>query len=187
MCDEATSALDPETTQTILKLLQQINEQYGITIVLITHSMDVAKTICDRVALIEQGQIVRDEAVVDFFIKPHDADDLEFLQSYLAHDIPEPIQEKLSAEWREDYSPLIRIVFRGDVVNQPIIAEVTRTLDMQINILQGNIEYIKHQPVGHVIATIAKHGAKTSKDDNERVIQALIKSGLHVEELGYVT
>lgn len=192
LCDEATSALDPETTQTILNLLQKINQQFGITIVLITHAMDVVKSICDRVALIEHGCIVRDETVIDFFIKPHDSEGLDFLKSYLAHDIPKPIQEKLSITWQEGLSPLLRIVFQGDVVNQPVIAELTRTLNIDINILQGNIEYIKNQPVGHVITTLskqtkqAKQDSKVTRVEIENVKQALINHGLFVEELGYV-
>src|SRR5690625_5498165 len=70
LCDEATSALDPETTQSILRLLLQVNKELGITIVLITHSMDVIRQICDRVAVIEQGEIVESGAVVDVFLRP---------------------------------------------------------------------------------------------------------------------
>lgn len=186
LCDEATSALDPETTKTILNLLQQINQELGITIILITHEMDVVKTICDRVALIEQGRIVRDESVIDFFLKPHEGKQLDFLNAYLAHDIPAPIQARLSGTWSPRTNPLLRIVFQGEVASQPIIAYIMKKLEIDISILQGNIEFIKHQPVGHLIITMTKQGTSMNPAEVDSVKLALREQGLHVEELGYV-
>ena len=186
LCDEATSALDPETTKAILSLLKDINRRLKLTIVLITHEMSVVKAICDRVALIEKGRIVRDEPVIDFFLKPHDSPDLEFLNAYLAHELPELIQSRLEPTWQAGHSPVLRIYFRGEAANKPLIAEVSRVLGFDINILQGNIEFINNQPVGKLVVSVEKSDGVITRDELAQVKVHLTESGLVAEVLGYV-
>lgn len=187
LCDEATSALDPETTKTILTLLSNINKKMKITIVLITHEMSVVKTICDRVALIEQGRIVRDEAVLDFFLKPHSDPELTFLNAYLDHDIPEPVKVKLRPDWVPGASPVLRLYFKGDVVDKPLVYQLSQELGLAFNLLAGNIEFIKNQALGKMILNITKPGETLTTEALNHICDHLQQSGLSVEVLGYAS
>jgi D-methionine transport system ATP-binding protein len=145
LCDEATSALDPETTQSILRLLVDINRRLGLTIVLITHGMDVIRSVCDRVAVIDAGGIVELGDVVDVFLHPRHA----VTQSLLS-------ESGVDAEgWREMAQGmegmLLRISFRGDSTLQPMLSRVSRELELDLSILQGAVGRIKDTPYGQLV------------------------------------
>ena len=184
LCDEATSALDPATTQTILKLLQDINQEFGITIILITHEISVIKTICDRVVKLDQGEIICDKPTLDFFTQP--SDKVNLFNIDLPYQIPEPIQAQLICEPRASTLPLWRIIFCGEAAKQPIIANLIKQYQVDISILEGNIEYIQHQPLGHLLITLAKDGLALPQQVQHQIKQTLRDYGLYIEELGYV-
>lgn len=148
LCDEATSALDPETTQSILRLLSDINKDLGITIVLITHSMDVIRTICDRVAVIEGGKLVEMGQVLDVFLHPQH----EVTQSLLS-------ESGLDADGWQDLAQhiegrLLRLSFKGDSTSAPVLSQISRSFQMDLSILQGAVSRIKDTPYGQLVVAV---------------------------------
>lgn len=149
LCDEATSALDPETTQSILQLLLDINRKLQLTIVLITHEMDVIRTICDRVAVIDQAEIVESGTVADVFLHPHHA----VTQSLVAHSHTLEL-DSLGLNDGQVKGTLLRLTFMGDVTYQPILSQVTAKSTAHISILHGTIARIKNTPYGQLVVGI---------------------------------
>ena len=145
LCDEATSSLDPKTTREILNLLKNIHKKLGITIVLITHEMEVVKQICNRVAVIEGGKIVEEGAVVEVFAEPQHMTTKHFLQS-ASHEIPAEFFKALSPNRR-----LLRLRFKGDVAGEPVISEIVRKFDVEANILLGWIDRLQTLSIGTLI------------------------------------
>lgn len=137
LCDEATSALDPQTTDSILDLLVDINKRLGLTIVLITHEMHVIRKICDRVAVMENGKIVEQGEVLQVFRQPKQAITKRFVQQVI-----EPEETKETIIHLLDKYPngtVIQLTFVGEAAEQPLIANVVRQFHVDANILQGKI------------------------------------------------
>lgn len=111
LCDEATSALDPATTRSILELLKDINRRLGLTILLITHEMDVVKRICDQVAVISEGKLIEKDSVSEVFSHPKTPLAQQFIQSTLHLDIPEDYAKRMSPEPTVDHVPLLKLEF----------------------------------------------------------------------------
>lgn len=181
LCDEATSALDPETTLTILKLLKDINEKLGLTILLITHEMNVVKTICDRLAIIEAGKIIEQAEVLAFFSNPQTAVAKKFVRADLAEHLPAIIQERFSREQLANTNPLLFISFLGQAAQEPFISQIVKKFDIHLSILQANIEYIANQLVG-VMLVEAEGSAQNLAD----AMQYLLSKNIPAEILGYV-
>lgn len=137
LCDEATSALDPKTTREILALLNEINRSLGITIVLITHEMDVIKQICNKVAVIEKGKIVEEGLVSEIFADPQHSTTKNFLEK-ASHEIPATFFENPS-----NRKQLLRLKFKGKAANEPIMSDLVRKFDVNINILSGWIDQLQ--------------------------------------------
>lgn len=181
LCDEATSALDPTTTQTILQLLKDINKCLGITILLITHEIDVVKSICDRVALLDQGSIVEQADIVSFFTNPTKALTKKFVSMSLKQELPSLLQNRLSAEKKPHSHAVIRILFQGRAAAEPLIAHLMREMGIHLNILQANIELLKDTTLGIMVVEVM--GDQTSLPQG---IDYLVAKGLNVEMMGYV-
>jgi D-methionine transport system ATP-binding protein len=145
LCDEATSALDPQTTRDILNLIKNIHKKFGITIVLITHEMDVVKQICNKVAVLEKGNIIEQGMVSDVFADPHHATTKNFLQK-TSHDIPEDFFKSTDPNRK-----LLRLSFKGKTANEPIISTLVRKFDVDANILFGWIDRLQNVMVGTLI------------------------------------
>lgn len=179
LCDEATSALDPETTESILMLLRQINQQYGLTIVLITHEMNVVKRVCHRLAVMEQGQIQEITALSDAFRRP-DSIARNLLFTQLSPKLPECLQQQLSDVANE--RPLVRLFFEGENATVPFISQTSRDLQLDINILLANIDRFDDLTCGVLIVEL---------NANAELLQIFIQrcqnAGLFIEVLGYVT
>ena len=125
LCDEATSALDPNTTKSILQLLKKINRELGVTIVLITHQMEVVKAICNKIAVMEHGKIVESGNILEIFSKPTHSTTKEFvLESLYSHEVFDVIKE------REVKGKVYSISFIGDVVDEPILSETQKNYDI---------------------------------------------------------
>jgi len=144
-CDEATSALDPKTTKEILELLQKVHTELDVTIVLITHEMDVIKQICNKVAVIEAGEILETGLVVDIFAQPKYATTKDLLQ-HASHDIPQEVINNLSPSRQ-----LLSLRFKGQVAKEPIISQMIRKFDVDVNILQGWIDNLQNMMLGTLI------------------------------------
>ncbi len=145
LCDESTSALDPKTTREILNLLKTINQNLGVTIVLITHEMEVIKQICHKVAVIEKGSIVEKGLVYDVFSDPQHAITKHFLQN-TSHDIPPEFFKEVSPNRK-----LLRLHFRGKASGEPIISEIVRQFNVNANILLGWLDRLQTSFIGTLI------------------------------------
>ncbi|KAB2334766.1 methionine ABC transporter ATP-binding protein [Cytobacillus depressus] len=146
LCDEATSALDPQTTDSILELLVDINERLGLTIVLITHEMHVIRKICHRVAVMESGKVVEIGPVLEVFKNPQEPITKRFVQQ-----VTEPEETKETIEHLLEKFPagqVVQLTFVGDTTGQPLITELIRKYDITVNILQGKISHTQNGSYG---------------------------------------
>jgi len=141
LCDEATSALDPKTTESILQLLKVINRRMGVTILLITHQMQVIQRICNKVAVMEAGRIVEQGSVLDVFGAPKQAITQEFVRTVINDQVPEPIAQLVRADARN--SRVERLRFTGHAVNKPIISSLSRVDGLEPNILGATVEELE--------------------------------------------
>jgi D-methionine transport system ATP-binding protein len=171
LCDEATSALDPQTTQSVLQLLLDINRQLGLTIVLITHEMDVIRSICDRVAVIDGGAIVEEGEVTQVFLHPKHPTTRRFV--FEAEHIDE---SKQFDDYAQVSGKVVRLTFIGESTYQPILGSVARDCAVDFSILAGRIERIKDTPCGQL--TIALSG-----NDIDAALARFAAEGIDVEVL----
>ncbi|OCG37080.1 D-methionine ABC transporter, ATP-binding protein [Gilliamella sp. Fer1-1] len=181
LCDEATSALDPETTRSILALLKDINQKLGLTILLITHEMDVVKQICDQVAVISNGELVEQSSVGEMF--SHAKTDIarQFIQSTLHLNIPDDYLTRLSPEPKEGLNPLVRLEFTGVSVDSPLLSQIAKEFEIDSNIISAQMDYAGGVKFGLMLAEM-----KGNPKSMAPAIQFLIKNNTQVEVLGYV-
>lgn len=148
ICDEATSALDPETTAEILKLLKKVNKEFGITILLITHEMHVIQSICDRVAVMENGEVIESGDVFDVFTDPQHLTSQRFIRS-VQQDLPSP---EILEDWRSrGGNGFYRVIFKGDVTNEAILSQVTQRHRIHFNIVYGSIRELQERLFGDLV------------------------------------
>jgi D-methionine transport system ATP-binding protein len=181
LSDEATSALDPQTTHSILQLLKDINQKLGLTILLITHEMNVVKEICHRLAILEQGEIVEQSEVIQFFSRPETKIAKEFVRTALKQHLPENLQKRILPQRIDDSIPLLQISFIGKAASEPFIADLIQKFHIALNILQANIETIRDEIVGIMIVE-----ADADQEKINAGIQYLTEKGLNIEVIGYV-
>lgn len=160
LCDEATSALDPQTTESILQLLKKINEEYQITIVIITHEMEVIKQICNRVAVMEEGNIIESGSVFDIFSHPKTVTAQNFVRSVIRDEIPPSVFALL--ENGDGYNKIYQLEFFGIHSGQPVISHVAKRFEVEANILFGSINELQGVPFGHLIVEL--RGSETEID-----------------------
>jgi D-methionine transport system ATP-binding protein len=141
LCDEATSALDPKTTESILRLLKRVNQEMGVTILLITHQMQVIQMICNKVAVMENGQVVEQGSVMEVFSRPQAPVTQEFVRTVINDQIPGSIVELLQTEKR-NYR-VDRLKFIGSNVKRPVISEICRTEGVEVNILGATVQELE--------------------------------------------
>ncbi|MCR2045231.1 methionine ABC transporter ATP-binding protein [Anaerosalibacter massiliensis] len=157
LSDEGTSALDPKTTKSILDLLDKIRKEFGLTIVLITHQMEVIKDICDRVAIIEDGRIIELSTVEEIFTNPKTKTATEFISNL-----------KLNTEEEIDYerkpgSKILRLSFLGENSKKPIVSKMVKYFDIDVNILSGNINELMSTSIGNLILEISGKSEEIEK------------------------
>lgn len=150
LSDEATSALDPQTTRAILKLLKDINSRLNLTILLITHDMNVIKQICDRVAVIDDSRIVEVGDVLSIFTNPQTPTSRSFINTIVNKEFPEELAHHLLQANGKESSRLIRVSFIGSSAGEPLISSLVKTFDVKANILYGNIDRVKDIPFGNL-------------------------------------
>jgi D-methionine transport system ATP-binding protein len=175
LCDEATSALDPQTTNSILALLSDINRKLGLTIMLITHEMHVIRTICDKVAVIDGGRIVEEGPVTEVFLTPKHSTTREFVEQVSdSQELKEAIRHgKTSGQHR-----IVRITYLGETTYEPVLYEVTRQTGTPFAILQGTISRMKDTPYGQLTVQFGGTDA-----DVARTLDSLKARGFDVEVL----
>jgi D-methionine transport system ATP-binding protein len=165
LSDEATSALDPETTEDILNLLDQLNRELGLTIVLITHQMEVVRRVCDRVAVMQDGRVVEEGATADVFLHPR-----------------HPATRAMLAEGEDAFDPtvtpagarLARLTFRGSATYEPELSRVARAVGVDYSILSGRISRIRGEPYGQLVVAF-------TGGDTEAAVAQLTQRGVTVE------
>lgn len=173
LCDEATSALDPETTKSILDLLSGINARLGITIVLITHSMSVIRNICDEVAVIDKGRIAESGAVIDVFLHPRE----EITMSLLTESGPLD-EDAWKAFFRSSDQKVVRLSYRGQNTQKPLISEVSREMNASISILKGTVSQLKDTAYGQLVVAI-----DAATEDYQKIAQKFADNGVDYEEI----
>lgn len=177
LSDEATSALDPETTEQILELLDRINKEYGITIVMITHQMEVVQKICHRMAVMSEGKIVEQGTVKELFEHPRHEVTKKFVQNIEAS---KPIEE-LAVLLKKNYpeGQLLRLSFTGNNTDEPIIAAAVRKSTFPVSIVESNISQTRNGPMG--VTYVHLYNGQ-DEEYNEFVTQ-LVNAGVKVEVL----
>ena len=143
LCDEATSALDPVTTKQILSLLKEINKKLGLTIILVTHEMEVIKQICDKVAVMENGEIIELSSAYDVFSNPKTKLMKEFISNLHSDD---DFEEQFLEQYKDE--TVIKVIFKGDAAKEPVIQTLANKYKVTTNILAGRIEYIQNKQLG---------------------------------------
>jgi D-methionine transport system ATP-binding protein len=181
LSDEATSALDPNTTQSILSLLQSINQKLGITILLITHEMDVIKQICHRVGVIDQGRIIEQGNVLDIFTQPKHPVTKSFVAKCMGESLPQSLASLITlAPNAPSDLPVLHLVFRGSAAVEPLVAGLVKQCGVMVNILQAHLETIQGEACGSMIMSL------DAANKCDQAVRYLHDRGVYVEVLGYV-
>ena len=179
LCDEATSALDPKTTKDILKLLVEINQELGLTIVLITHEMHVVRQICHRVAVMEEGRVVESGEVIEVFKNPQQPITKQFVGEERVDDEIDEVFHHLSTSLRPGVA--VRIQYLGDRTGDAVLSEAIRKLDVTVSILQAKVNITQKGILGSMIILIEEESSKA-----EEVIEYLKQAEIIVEVLEHV-
>ncbi|MDN4074954.1 methionine ABC transporter ATP-binding protein [Fictibacillus terranigra] len=156
LCDEATSALDPSTTKSILNLLKDINRKLGLTIVLITHEMEVVKEICHKVAVMQNGEVIEEGGVYDIFSNPQEPLTKDFINSILQFELPQQLIQNRKGK-------IIRIQFKGEIAEESVVSELFQKYKVKGNILHGKIEYIQEIPLGIFIMELTGEDSEVER------------------------
>ena len=162
LCDEATSALDPQTTEAILLLLRRVNQEMGVTILLITHQMQVIQMICNKVAVMEYGKIVEEGQVLEVFGTPREEVTRRFVRTVINDQIPEKFRAVVRLEERNQQVELLKFI--GDQVREPLIAALCRMEGLEVNILGATIQELQGSVMSVFILQLI--------GENERIRQA---------------
>ena len=179
LCDEATSALDPKTTSQILALLKKLNQELKLTIVIITHQMSVVKDICDRAAVMEQGEVIEQGYVYDLFSNPKTKLTKSFMDT--ANNFGsffDILDEKGSLADVADGTHIYLLTYTGDAAGKALMSEIYKKFTVESNILYGNIDYIKGKPLGKLAVNLTG-----DKDKIEEAVEYIKNSGVQLEVL----
>lgn len=175
LCDEATSALDPQTTHSILQLLKRVNKEYNITIMIITHEMSVIQEVCNRVAVMEAGEIIEQGSVLDVFGQPKHPTTKNFVKTVIHNSIPESVKRTLK---KAENSRVFRMEVRGESASDPIVYHLMKDFDLKINILFANMTEIQDTTL--VIMYMQFEGEVT---EVEKALSFLREKGASIEEV----
>ena len=182
LCDEATSALDPQTPKSIPELIKDINAQLKLTVVVITHEMQVIKEICDKVAVIQNGLIAENGPVLDVFINPQQPITKEFISVLMSNELPAGFDRStISKDPIPNSVMLTRLTFIGAETDEPVISRLIKNFDLNVGIVFGQIDHIKNVPFGRLM--VAMEGRQMEID---HAIEYLKGKNLKVEVIGYV-
>ncbi|UOQ95376.1 methionine ABC transporter ATP-binding protein [Halobacillus shinanisalinarum] len=163
LCDEATSALDPETTKSILNLLKKVRDEYKITILMITHEMNVVREICDRIAVMENGRVIEKGSIFELFSNPQHVTTQNFVRTVMENEIPPSILEGISK--RGGNRHIYRITFIEESAGQPVLSQVSKNYEVEVNVLFGQITELQGIPFGHLVVEL--------QGDDKEIIKAI--------------
>lgn len=174
-CDEATSALDPQTTRSILNLIREIQKKMNLTVVMITHQMEVVRDACDQVAVVDAGHIVELGKVSDIFSSPKS----DVTKEFLSHLSPDNSTEKAGGEfarWSKDGGKFA-LYFEGAKTGEPVLSRIAKKFDVEFNIRAGGIQHLAESEVGKMLVDFIG-----SREEIEKAVSYLIENGIKVEE-----
>lgn len=176
LCDEATSALDPQTTKSVLQLLKKINEEQGITIVMVTHEMDVIETVCDYVAVMEKGDVIETGSTLQIFSQPQHPTTKNFIQTVLQQNLPVNILTNLE---NQNHHSIYCLKFLGSSAQEAVIQGVIKQFDISLNILFANMTEINGSVIGQMFIQLLGDPAQITA-----AIQYLRDNGVQVDQAG---
>lgn len=172
LSDEATSALDPKTTKSILKLIKKIQEKFGLTVVMITHQMEVVKEICNKVAIMSNGEIIEEGGIHNIFTEP---------KSQIARELISDIQDEVEFDYFKNKGRyIINVKFLGTAAQEPIISRVIKEYGIDVSILGGSIDKLSTMKIGHLFLELSG-----SIEAQERAIELIIREGNLIVEVIY--
>lgn len=181
LCDEATSALDPATTKSILALLKDINQRLGITMLLITHEMDVVKTVCDEVAILSEGKLIEHGPVSVIFSNPKTETAKAFIESSVHVDLPADYQQRLQAEAADGLHPVVRLQVSGSYFDSPVLSEVSRLFGVDNHIVSARIDTAGGTTFGAMLLEV-----RGTAEAAQKAIEFFNQKGIHTTIVGYV-
>lgn len=176
LCDEATSALDPQTTKSVLQLLKKINEEQGITIVMVTHEMDVIETVCDYVAVMEKGDVIETGSTLQIFSQPQHPTTKNFIQTVLQQHLPVNILNNLE---NQNHHSIYCLKFLGSSAQETVIQAVIKQFDISLNILFANMTEIKGAVIGQMFIQLLGDAQEI-----QIAIKFLEQHGVQVDQAG---
>lgn len=176
LCDEATSALDPQTTKSVLQLLKRINQEQGITIVMVTHEMDVIETVCDYVAVMEKGDVIETGSTLQIFSQPQHPTTKNFIQTVLQQNLPVNILTNLE---NQNHHSIYCLKFLGSSTQETVIQGVIKQFDISLNILFANMTEINGSVIGQMFIQLLGDPAQITA-----AIQYLRDNGVQVDQAG---
>lgn len=181
LCDEATSALDPATTRSILTLLKDINRRFDITILLITHEMQVVKEICNEVAVISNGKLIEQGTVSEIFSHPKTELARQFISSSIQLSLPVEFEQRLSASPVGKTHPILKLEFSGQSADIPILSEVTKLFEIDNRVICSQIDYAGGVKFGVMLVE-----ATGNQENNQKAMDYYQAHQIKAEVLGYV-
>ncbi len=176
LCDEATSALDPQTTKSVLQLLKRINQEQGITIVMVTHEMDVIETVCDYVAVMEKGDVIETGSTLQIFSQPQHPTTKNFIQTVLQQNLPVNILNNLE---NQNHHSIYCLKFLGSSAQETVIQGVIKQFDISLNILFANMTEINGSVIGQMFIQLLGDPAQITA-----AVQYLRDNGVQVDQAG---
>lgn len=181
LCDEATSALDPATTYSILSLLKDINKKMNITILLITHEMEVVKTICDEVAVLNKGELIEQGSIAEIFSHPKNELTKYFIDSSIRLHIPSNYMDRLTEQFSDNKHMLIRLEISGQSEANAVLSDIAKLHEVNSNIVCAQIDHIKGIKFGMMLIELCGLHEKEAL-----AVQYLKSKNINVSILGYV-
>ncbi|WP_058831383.1 methionine ABC transporter ATP-binding protein [Paenibacillus polymyxa] len=175
LCDEATSALDPQTTQSILDLLRKINKEYKITILIITHEMSVIQRICNKVAVMEKGEIIEQGDVLEVFGQPKHPTTQSFVRTVIHDEVPDSVLQTFE---QQESQRIYKLEFIGQAASDPVVHELIRKHDIHVNILFANMTEIQETTIGYM--TLQLRGEQQAV---QQAVDFIKSKGVHIQEV----
>ncbi|MCO8069355.1 methionine ABC transporter ATP-binding protein [Acinetobacter lwoffii] len=176
LCDEATSALDPQTTKSVLQLLKKINEEQGITIVMVTHEMDVIETVCDYVSVMEKGDVIETGSTLQIFSQPQHPTTKNFIQTVLQQHLPVNILTNLE---NQNHNSIYCLKFLGSSAQETVIQAVIKQFNISLNILFANMTEINGTVIGQMFIQLLGDAQEI-----QAAIKFLEQHGVQVDQAG---
>ena len=181
LCDEATSALDPATTKSILALLKDINRRLNITILLITHEMDIVKSICDSVAILSDGKLIEQGTVAELFTTPKTDLTKAFIAASLHIEIPAVYVQRLKPSNEGNLHPLLKLELTGESGHEPVLSEAARLFTIDTKIISAQMDFVGELSFGVMLVELSGN-----PDTYQAAIDFFRVKKINVTLLGYV-